>query len=321
MGTFIFRRFLSLIPLLLGVTFFVFLLMELAPGDFLTPIRAQKDIKPETIAQMEKEFGLNDPWYIRYGLWLKNASQFNFGYSWSYKMPVVDLIMERVPATLTLSLTSLFFAWVIAIPLGVLAAIHKDSWIDRLTGIFAYAALSVPEFFLALLALFFAAQTGWFPLGGITSTEYDFLSWHEKVFDFLHHLILPMVVLGLGGIAGTMRLLRANLLDFLRAEFVTTARAKGLPEGTILFRHVLRNAINPFLSSMGSVIAGLLGGSLLVENVLNYPGLGQLLYEALLREDQFLVMASVLMGCIFLVVGNLISDFLLAWSDPRIRLG
>jgi peptide/nickel transport system permease protein len=321
MLAFILRRLLTLIPLLLGVTFLVFLLMELAPGDFLTPIRAQKDIKPETIAQMEKDFGLNDPWYLRYGLWLKNASQLNFGYSWSYKMPVIDLILERIPATLTLALSSLLFAWIFAIPLGVLAAIHKDSWIDRLTAILAYAALSIPEFFLALLALFFAAQTGWFPLGGITSTEYDFLSGYEKTVDFLHHLILPTIVLGLGGIAGTMRLLRANLLDYLRAEFVTTARSKGLPEGVILFRHVLRKAINPFLSSLGAVIAGLLGGSLLVENVLNYPGLGQLLYEALLREDQFLVMASVLMGCLFLVIGNLISDFLLAWSDPRIRLG
>lgn len=320
MGAFLIRRFLTLIPLLLGVTFVVFLLMELAPGDFLTPIRAQKDIRPETIAEMEKDFGLNQPWFIRYGLWLKNAAQFNFGYSWSYKMPVAELIRERVPATLSIALTSLLFAWVIAIPLGVLAAIYKDSWIDRLTGILAYAALSIPEFFLALLALFIAAQTGWFPLGGITSIEYDFMPWYEKTIDYLHHLILPTIVLGLGGIAGTMRLLRANLLDYLRADFVTTARAKGVPEGVILFRHVLRNAINPFLSSMGAVFAGLLGGSLLVENVLNYPGLGQLLYEALLREDQFLVMASVLMGCIFLVVGNLISDLLLAWSDPRIRL-
>ncbi len=320
MGAFLIRRFLTLIPLLFGVTFVVFLLMELAPGDFLTPIRAQKDIRPETIAEMEKDFGLNESWVVRYGMWLKNAAQFKFGYSWSYKMPVAELIAERVPATLSIALTSLLFSWVIAIPLGVFAAIHKDSWIDRLTGLLAYAALSIPEFFLALLALFVAAQTGWFPLGGITSIEYDFMSWQEKTVDYLHHLILPTIVLGLGGIAGTMRLLRANLLDYLRAGFVTTARAKGVPEGMILFRHVLRNAINPFLSSMGSVFAGLLGGSLLVENVLNYPGLGQLLYEALLREDQFLVMASVLMGCIFLVVGNLISDLLLAWSDPRIRL-
>ena len=180
MGAFLIRRFLTLIPLLLGVTFVVFLLMELAPGDFLTPIRAQKDIRPETIAEMEKDFGLNDPWVIRYGLWLKNAAQFKFGYSWSYKMPVAELILERVPATLSIALTSLLFAWVIAIPLGVLAAIYKDSWIDRLTGVLAYAALSIPEFFLALLALVVAAQTGWFPLGGITSIEYDFLPWYEK---------------------------------------------------------------------------------------------------------------------------------------------
>lgn len=320
MNRFFARRLLALIPMLLGVTLLAFLLMEWAPGDFLTPLRGQKDIRPETIAQMEKDFGLDQPWYVRYALWLKNMAQFNWGYSWTYKAPVMELIVERVPATLILALSSMLLCWVIAIPLAVVAAIYKDSWVDRLTAFLAYAALSIPEFFLALIALFFAAQTGWFPLGGITSMEYDFMNGIEKFWDYLYHLILPTFVLGLGGVAGMMRLLRANLLDDLRSGFVSTARAKGLTESAILFRHVLRNAINPFLSSMGSIFAGLLGGSLLVENVLNYPGLGQLLYEALLREDQFLVLASVLMGSVMLIVGNLISDLLLAWNDPRIRV-
>lgn len=320
MTSYLFRRLLTMIPLILGATFLVFLLMELAPGDFLSPLRAQKDIRPETIEQMEKDFGLDQSWIVRYGMWLKNALTLNLGYSWSYKTPVMDLIADRVPATLILALTSLILAWLIAIPLAVLAAIYKDSWIDRLTALLAYAALSIPEFFFAMIALFIAAQTGWFPLGGITSLEYDFMNGFEKFADYLYHLILPTLVLGLGGVAGMMRLLRANLLDDLRSGFVNTARSKGLSESMILFRHVLRNAINPFLSAVGSIFAGLLGGSLLVENILNYPGLGQLLYEALLKEDQFLVLASVLMGAVMLMVGNLISDILLAWSDPRIRV-
>ncbi len=320
MTTYILRRILTLFPLLIGVTVLVFGLMQLAPGDFLTPVRAQQDIREETIAQLEQEFGLLKPWYIQYALWLKNLVHLNFGYSWTYKMPVLDLIAQRIPATLILSLTSLVFAWALAFPLAVLAAVYKDSWFDRISAGLAYAALSIPGFFLALIAIYFAAQTGWFPVGGRTSIDHDFLPLFAQWGDFLHHLVLPTIVLGIGGVAGTMRILRANVLDYLRAEFVTTARAKGVPEGTILFRHVLRNAINPFLSTIGYVFSGLLSGALLVENVMNYPGLGQLTYEAFLREDQFLVMASVFIGCVLLVIGNLISDIALALADPRIRL-
>ncbi|HLS27072.1 MAG TPA: ABC transporter permease [Opitutales bacterium] len=320
MTGFIIRRLLSAIPLLFAVSVLAFVLISIAPGDILDVVRAQQDVPPDYIEELEREFGLDKPWYFQYGFWLKNALQGNLGHSWTYKIPVVDLLMQRVPATILLSLTSLLFAWSIAIPLGVLAAIYKDSIFDRISSLFAYAALSLPEFFLALLAVMFAANTGLFPVGGRTSIEHEFLPLGARIIDIIYHLILPTIVLGIGGIASTMRIMRANFLDSIRAEYVTTARAKGVKETWIMFRHVLRNAINPLVSASGFAFASLLSGALLVENVMNYPGLGQLVFEALIRQDQYVVVGAVLMGSFMLLIGNLLADLLLAWIDPRIRL-
>lgn len=315
---FIIRRLLALVPLLLGVTFMVFFLMSLTQTNYLTPLKAERDISPEMIAALEKKFGLDKPWYERYLLWLINVIHGDFGYSWTYKMSVIELLLQRVQATLLLNLSSLALAWCIAIPVGVLAAIYKDSFIDRLSSFFAYISISFPEFFLALLAVYFAARTGWFPIGGLTSIEYPFLSPLDQWLDIAYHLVLPTVVLSVGGIANMMRIMRGSFLDAIRAEYVLTARAKGLPESLVMFRHVFRNAINPLISTFGYVIAGLLSGSLLVENIMNYPGIGQLIYSALMKQDQFVVLGSVVFSCVLLVVGNLVADILLAWVDPRV---
>jgi peptide/nickel transport system permease protein len=296
------------------------MLMALAPGDFLTPIKMQRDIPADLIASLERQFGLDRPWYVQYGYWLANVAKLDLGYSWSFKVPVTDLIGSRLYSTFLLSLASTLFAWCIAIPLGVLAAIYKDSIFDRISTFLAYAALSIPEFFLALLAVWFAASTGWFPIGGSTSIEHDYLSAGGQFLDRAYHLVLPTVVLGIGGVAGLMRVMRASFLDTIRAEYVQTARAKGVPEGFVMFKHVLRNAINPLISSFGFSFSGLLSGALIVEIVMNYPGLGNLIYQALLREDQFVVLASIMLSCTMLVLGNLVADVCLAWSDPRIRL-
>ena len=317
---FIIRRFLSLIPLLFGITFLVFILMSLAPGDFLTPVRAQRDIPAELIDQLERQYGLDQPPVVQYGLWVKNLFTGELGYSFQYKTNVTDLIGERLLATFLLSLSALIFAWGIAIPLGVLAAVYKDSIFDRISSLLAYAALSIPEFFLALLLMFFAAQTAWFPIGGATSIDHAYLGLGSQMVDRIYHLVLPTIALGIGSIASIMRVMRSNFLDTIRADFVTTARAKGLKENIIMFKHVLRNAINPLVSSFGFAFSSLLSGALMVEIVLQYPGLGKLMYDSLLREDIYVVLASTLLGCIMLVVGNLLSDLLLAWSDPRIRL-
>lgn len=317
---FIIRRFFTLIPFLLAVTLLTSLLMALSPGDFLTPIKAQPDIPAERIEDLEREFGLDRPWVVQYFLWLGNAVTLDFGYSWTYKQDVSDIIGDRVFATFLLSLTSILFAWTIAIPLGVLAAMYKDSIFDRISAFLAYSALSIPEFFLALLAVYFAAISGWFPMSGATSVDYEYLSPLAQLADRLYHLILPTFVLGIGSIASIMRVMRANFLDQIRADFVRTARAKGLRENVVMFKHVLRNAINPLISSFGFAFSSLLSGALIVENIMNYPGLGSLIYQGFLREDRFLVLASITLSCVMLILGNLVADILLAKCDPRIRL-
>lgn len=317
---FVIRRLLTLIPLLLGISFLVFLLMYLAPGDFLDQMRASPDADPETIEMLSERFGLDRPWYEQYWHWLRNAATLDFGESLAYKIPVFDLIGQRLAATVLLSFTSIAFAWCIAVPLGVLAAIYKDSIFDRLSGFLAYFALSIPEFFLAILAVYFAAVTGLFPTGGLTSIDAEFMNSGARILDMAYHLVLPTIVLGLGSVAGMMRILRANFIDYMRAEFTTAARAKGLRERTVMFRHVLRNAINPLITSLGFAFSSLLSGAVLVENIMNYPGLGRLLFESIQAQDPFVVLAGVVIGCTMLLLGNMLADLLLAWSDPRIKL-
>ena len=317
---FLIRRLLTLIPLLLGISFLVFFLMYLAPGDFLDQMRASPDADAETIAMLAQQFGLDRPWYVQYWRWLTSALTLDFGTSLAYKIPVFDLVGQRVAATVLLSFTSIAFAWCIAVPLGVLAAIYKDSIFDRISALFAYFALSIPEFFLAILAVYFAAVTGLFPTGGLTSIESEFMGFWARLADMGYHLILPTIVLGIGSVAGMMRILRANFIDYMQAEFATTARAKGLRERVVMFKHVLRNAINPLITSLGFSFSALLSGAVLVENIMNYPGLGRLLFEAIQTQDQFVVLAGVVIGCVMLLLGNTLADILLAWSDPRIKL-
>ena len=342
MVRFIIRRLLWLIPLLIAISFLVFLLMYLAPGDFLSEARNSKDISPEIVRQEEMRLSPDKPWFIQYGRSLNRVSPIktnlllpdtqraehsliyfglpDFGYSWSYKISVMRLIGQRLLATLALALSSTFIIYIVAIPLGVLAAVKKDSWFDKICSFLSYAALSIPYFFLALLAVLFAAVTGIFPTGGQVSIMHDFMPFPEQIADWLKHLVLPTAVLSLGGIASMARVMRGNFLDYSKAEFVTTARAKGLGENAIMFKHVLRNAINPIVTSFGFAFAGLLSGALLVENVMNYPGLGQLIYSAIVKQDQYVVMAGVVIGCSMLVAGQLLADILLALTDPRIRL-
>lgn len=320
MTGYILRRLMVAVPIILVISFLVFALMEMAPGDFLDTARAQRDISKETIHRLETEYGLDKPWAARYGYWLARVAHGNFGYSWTYKVNVETLIAQRVPATVGLALASMALAWIVALPLGVLAAVKKDSVFDRVAGLLAYASISLPEFVLALVAYYFAATSGLFPVGGLTSITSDFEPFHARVLDYLWHLVLPTLVLGLGGVAGALRIMRANFLDTLAADFITTARAKGLPENVIRFKHVLRNAINPFVTSLGFAFSGLLSGALVVENIFNYPGLGQLTFQAFIRQDEQLVLASVVLASVMLIAGNLIADLLLAASDPRIRL-
>jgi len=321
MLSYVIKRLLHLIPILLGVSLLTFLLMSLTPGDYYTQLSQNPQVSPETLARLRAERHLDKPWYVQYGYWLKSAVLHgDLGYSVAYKISASKLIVDRLWNTFLLSFCATVLAWGVAVPLGIWAAVKKDSWADRLCSMIAFVGLSVPDVLLALLALMFAASTGWLPVGGAQSSLYDLMTPGEQFVDRIHHLILPTIVLAASDLAGVMRQMRSNLLDTLRAEFATTARAKGVPEGWVIYKHVLRNAINPLLTIFGYSLAGLLSGAFIVENIMAWPGLGRLTMEALFSKDYQLVVASVVMATGLLVAGNFVADLLLAWSDPRIRL-
>jgi peptide/nickel transport system permease protein len=320
MWQYVLKRLLHMIPLLLGVSLLTFLLMAISPGNYFTALEQNPQISPETIEKLKVQFHLDQPWYVQYVFWLKNVCEGNFGYSMAYHIPATSLIFERLWNTFMLSFFALIIAWGIAIPFGIWAAVKKGSWVDHACSFVAFVGLSVPDVLLSLLALWFAAVTGWFPVGGAESALYDFMTPPQQFWDHVHHLILPAIVLAASDLAGIMRRMRSCLLDTLRAEYVTAARARGLGEGWVVYKHAVRNAINPLLTVFGYSLAALLSGAFIVENIMAWPGLGRLTIEAFFAKDSYLVVDCVVMATALLVIGNFIADLLLAWSDPRIRL-
>lgn len=294
--------------------------MQLAPGDFLTRMELDPQVSPQAIDSMRERFGLDRPWTVQYLLWLKNVFlNLDFGESFSRHRPVFEVLAPAAANSLVLALTAAVLTWALAIPLGILAAVKQHTWVDRSASLVAVLGISVPEVFLALLLLLAAARTGWFPLGGMVSLDHDSLSWSGRFADRLHHLVLPAVVLASVPLASRMRQMRGSLLEVLRADYVTTARAKGLPERTVILKHATRNALNPLITLFGYTLGGLLSGAFLVEVVMSWPGLGRLTLDALLTRDLYLIMGSVLMASSLLVVGNLAADLLLVAADPRLR--
>tara|TARA_Y100001934_G_scaffold283444_1_gene403307 strand:- start:1360 stop:2322 length:963 start_codon:yes stop_codon:yes gene_type:complete len=314
---------LNTIPILLGVSLVTFFLMSMAPGGYLDTLSQNPQVSPETIARLKAQYNLDKPWYVQYFAWLKSAVRLDFGYSVQYQIAVTDLIGGRVWNTFVLSACAFVLAWLVAVPLGILAAVKRGSFVDRGSSVVAFAGLSIPEVLSALLALMFAAATKdslGLPIGGAQSSLYDFMSPGDQFIDRVKHLILPVLVLASVEMAAIMRQMRSNLLDTLNAEYVTAARARGGGEFTVIVKHAVRTAINPLLTLLGYSLARLLSGAFIVENVMAWPGLGRLTMEAFFAKDYYLVVTTVVMAAGLLVVGNFIADVLLAWSDPRIRM-
>lgn len=318
MFRFIGRRLLHMVPVLLGVSLITFIIIDFAPGDYFGALRMNPAFSPEFIAELEAELGYGEPLLVRYGKWLWRVLHLDLGVSMAYRVDVAELIGARAFNTILLALSTLLFTWTLAIPIGILVALRPGSWTDRILSFLSFFGMSVPNFFLAFLLLFVALQTGWFPIGGSTSVQYDSMTWFAQILDRLHHLVLPTLVLGTSGMAALMRLMRSNILELKEQEFVRTARAKGLPERLVVGKHILRNALNPFVTLAGYELGTLLSGAALVEAVMHLQGLGSLMLEAVRSLDVYLVMGSVLMGSILLLVGNLLADIALALVDPRI---
>jgi peptide/nickel transport system permease protein len=319
MRTYVLRRVLQTIPLLVGISLITFLLLYLAPGDFLNQMAENPAISAETIEAMRVRFGLDKPWYVQYGIYLRNVVlHFDFGQSFSRHQPVFDVLSEGFANTLILAVAAALVTWGLAVPLGMLAAVKQHSWIDRVLSLVAFVWLSVPEILSGLLCLMLAARTGWFPVGGMRSLDYDELDSIGQFVDIAHHLVLPALVVGLIPLASRMRQMRGSLLDVLRLDYVTTARAKGLSERTVIVKHALRNALNPMITLFGYTLGALVSGSFIAEIIFSWPGLGRMTLDAILTQDQYLVMGAVLMASLVLILGNLIADLLLAIADPRI---
>lgn len=318
MRTYVLRRLLQIVPLLLGISALTFLLLHLAPGDFLNTMAENPAISRETLEAMRRNFGLDRPVWVQYGLYLRNLATGDFGASFSHHRPVFSVIQDGLLNTLILATAAAVVTWGLAVPLGVIAAVRQHTAVDRTLSFLAFVWLSIPEVLSGLLLLMLAAATGWFPVGGMRSLEWNELDASGKALDLLHHLALPALVVGLIPLAGRMRQMRGNLLDVLRLDYVTTARAKGLAESQVVFKHALRNALNPLITLFGFTLGSLVSGSFVAEVIFSWPGLGRITLEAIQSQDQYLVMGSVLMASTVLILGNLVADLMLAAADPRI---
>jgi peptide/nickel transport system permease protein len=316
------RRLLQAALTMLLASALSFFIIQLAPGDYLDALRQNPQISEETIKGLQQRFGLDKPIWDQYLLWLKQiVTQGDFGISFAYQRPVSALLWERVPATLLISFASLIATWAIAIPLGVIGAVQQNQMLDRVIRTISYIGQGFPTLITGLLLLFFAQLTSpLFPVGGMTSIEHEDLTPIGKLLDIAWHMVLPTIALSITSFAGLQRITRGELLDVLRQDYVRTARAKGLPENKVIYVHALRNAVNPLITLLGFEFAGLLGGAFITETYFNWPGLGRLTLQAVQNQDLYLIMASLMMGAVLLIVGNLLADLLLTAVDPRIKL-
>ena len=314
------KRILQVIPLLIIVSIISFFIIRLSPVDPLAELRLNPSISQETLDKEVKRLNLDKPIYVQYISWAKSFIKWDLGYTSTGEKVSVKL-KERIPNTLLLTVVVIFMTWAAGIPLGILAAVKKETAFDRFLTVISSIVMSIPSFFFAILMLIFAVKTGWFPVGGLTSYNFNELGFWGKFTDIARHLILPSIVLFTISLSGLQRQMRANMLEVLDSDYVKFARAKGLSEWRVLFKHALRNAINPMITLLGFEFAGLLSGAALTEYVFQYPGLGRLILEAVMKSDINLVMASLMMGTIMLILGNLIADILLMITDPRLRKG
>ncbi len=318
---FILRRLFHMIPIILGTIAIGFLLIQMAPGDVFTQLSLNPDIRPEQLELLRRNFGLDRPWYIQFFRYIWNALRGDFGFSQIFKAPVFTLVSQRAGNTLILALATLVFAWGFSIPAGILAATKQYSFKDQVISVFAFLGLSIPNYFLAFLLLYLVSTTGnWLPIGGMYSVNVDSLNAIQKFWDLVKHAVIPVVVLSTSITASLVRVMRANMLEILSMQYITTARAKGLKERTVVYKHALRNGINPMITLFGFQIGDILGGAALVESVCAWPGLGNLILKAILSQDLYLVIGSLIYGVILLVIGNLVGDIMLAVVDPRVRI-
>jgi peptide/nickel transport system permease protein len=325
---YVLRRLLYMIPTLLAISLVVFVIIQLPPGDIVTSLLARRgaagdNLSFQEMAALREFYGLNDPIWVQYTTWMSHILlEGDFGTSIEYTRPVNQLISERIPWTLAMGIATLLATWIIAFPIGIYAAVRQYSVGDYVATTFGFLGLATPPFLIALLLMFFTLN--WFDYvpAGLCSPEWCDSPWNlGKLIDFFGHMWVPMLVIGTGGTAGLIRILRANLLDELRKPYVVAARARGVPERRLLRRYPLRVALNPFVSTIGWVLPLIFAGDIIVGQILGLPTIGPLLLQALRAQDMYLAGSLIMIISVLTVIGTLVSDLLLAWLDPRVRFG
>ncbi|MFY0762337.1 ABC transporter permease [Metabacillus dongyingensis] len=328
MLTFIGHRLIQLIPLLIAISIISFVLIQLPPGDYLTTYIQQlelagTDVSEGTVQSLKAQYGLDQPMYVQYLIWIKNiVLHGDFGRSFTWNEPVSDVIGERLGLTVVISICTLIFTWIVAIPIGIYSAVRQYSFMDYIFTFVGFIGLALPNFLIALVAIYTVFVNTGVALTGLFSPEYATAPWSfAKIIDLLKHIWIPTLIIGTSGTAGLIRVMRGMLLDELQKQYVITARAKGVREQTLLFKYPVRMAINPLISTIGWTLPAIISGEAIVSIVLNLPTTGPMLLDALMTQDMYLAGSFILILSILTVIGTLISDILLAWVDPRIRFG
>jgi peptide/nickel transport system permease protein len=330
------KRLLWMVPLLIGISFISFLIMHLAPGD-ITSTEASFNPKAseESRQKLREIYNLDKPVIVQYGLWLKRIATLDFGTSFaSHQRPVFweikdkdgnvtkGMIQDALPITLLINVLSLVLIIAVALPLGVISAVTQNQLPDRAITIFVFIGFAIPGFWLALMLMYWTGVVhNWLPISGLHSLGFEKMNWLAQVSDSLKHLVLPVFISGLGGLAGISLFVRNGMLDVLHQDYITTARAKGLSEHTVIYRHALRNALLPLITIFGLSIPGLIGGSVIAESIFAIPGMGKLFYDAVLMRDFPVIMGILTIGSALTLIGNLLADVAYAWADPRVRRG
>ena len=326
MANFLIRRVIYMFITLFFASIIGFLLIELPPGSYLdSEINRLRqlggNLNQDQIHSLEVRYGVNDPVYVKYWKWAPGAIRGDFGESFEFKVPVSQLIFGRLALSIVLSLSALLFGWLVSIPIGVYSATHRYTIPDYIVTVLQFIGIAVPEFLLALVLMVVASQLWGQDVGGLFSQEYATAPWSfDKFIDLLKHLWIPIVVISAGSTAWLTRVMRANLLDVLNMQYIQTARAKGLQEGVVIWKHAVRNAIHPLVMALGGVLPALISGEVITSIVLNLPTSGPLYVNALIKQDFYLAITMLMFLAILLIVGNLLADLLLAWVDPRVRL-
>jgi len=315
------RRLLLMIPVLFGITIITFAVIHLAPGKPTDELmEAGPNVSYQAKERVEKLYGLDLPLHIQYYNWLKRFVLLDFGNSFKDGRPVIEKVLERLPATLLLEGLSLLFIFLVALPIGIQSAVKQYSLFDKITTIFVFIGFSLPSFWFALLLMnLFGVELNWLPISGITSIGSEYLSVWAKTFDMFKHIVMPLVVTSFCGLASVSRYMRAGMLEAIRQDYIRTARAKGLPEKDVIYKHALRNALLPVVTLVGLSLPELIGGSFIIETIFAWPGMGRLGYTAIMARDYPVIMGVGVIGALLTLTGNLVADVTYALVDPRIR--